>query len=207
MQPSLFGEPELKPGLSQWHTPPWLARRLAGWVARGARVLEPSCGGGNLLQALLRAGHSPTNLTGVEIDPAWARHCVDALPGCRIVLGDFLDDASMPFNADEFDVVLMNPPFEGNGHLRFVLRALEIAPVVIGIFPASFEFSKERDAQLWSKAGIVSRRARMPQRVDFGGDQSGMSDTVALWIDRRPHARPRTEVAPVLEEVWLSGMV
>lgn len=200
---NLFGEPTLKPGLSQWHSPPWLARRLASWVPRGARVLEPSCGGGNLLKALLRAGHSATNLCGVEIDSDWARHCVDELPGVRIERANFLE---LHFDTDEFDVVLTNPPFEDNGHLRFVLRALELAPTVVGIFPAAFEFSQERDRELWSARGVVTRRARMPARVDFGGEEGtggGKGDTVALLIERRAKPRGRIQLAQVLEEVWL----
>jgi phospholipid N-methyltransferase len=180
-----------------------LARRLAEWVPRGARVLEPSCGGGNILAALLRAGHAPTNLTGVDIDPDWARHCVSQWPALRIILGDFLDDLAMPFGSDEFDVIAGNFPFEDELHTRFTLRALELAPVVIGVFPVSFEFGRERDRLLWSRKGVVTRRARLPVRVDYGGTQSPSFDSVVLRIERRDVFRPDGEETCVVEEVWI----
>jgi predicted RNA methylase len=198
MQAHLFGEPELKPSLSQWFTPPFLAQRLAGWVPRGSRVLEPSCGGGALLEALLCAGHPAMDLAGIDLDPAWAAHCRERCPGVSIEVGDFL---SMPFH-DLPSVVVMNPPFEDNGHLRFVVRALELAPVVVGIFPVSFEFSAQRDRELWIPRGVVTRRARLPERVDYGGTQSPSFDSVALRIERRFAPRARHDRQLVVEEVW-----
>lgn len=206
MQENLFGEPALNAALSQWHTPPWLARRLAAWVPRGARILEPSCGGGAPIGALLRAGHQACNLHAVELDVRWADHFSKLYPAVELLCGDFLTTA---VGRDEIDVVVMNPPFEGNGHLRFVVRAIELAPMVVGIFPAAFEFSQERDRDLWSSRGFVTRRARMPARVDFGGDAAGggKGDTVALLIERRdarnhPAPRKHDEVLVVREEIW-----
>lgn len=203
MQSSLFGEPELKPALSQWHTPAWLARKLASWVPRGARILEPSCGGGALIEGLLRTGHQAVNLAACELDPSWAAHCKERFPNVTVLVGDFLDPVLHPFVCDQFDVAVMNPPFEDNCHLRFVLRALELAPVVVGVFPASFEFSAERDRELWSRRGVVTRRARMPLRVDYGGQSNGMFDSVALRIERRECPRIAGSIREVLEEVWL----
>jgi predicted RNA methylase len=202
VQAHLFGEPELKPALSQWHTPPWLARRLAAWVPRGARVIEPSCGGGALLEALLNAGHQPVNLMGLDVDPAWVHHCRERLPSVRVEVADFLDLAAYMLVKDACDVVAMNPPFEDNLHMRFVLRALFVAPVVVGIFPVGFEFSAVRDRELWSTRGVVTRRAKMPDRVQYGGLTTPSFDSVALQIERRTSPRARGEVCDVREEVW-----
>jgi predicted RNA methylase len=199
VQATLFGEPALIAALSQWHTPPWLARKLATWVPRGTRILEPSCGGGALVGALLRAGHAATNIHAIELDVRWADHFSKLYPAVALMCGDFL---AAPVDRDAFDVVVMNPPFEDNGHLRFVVRALELAPMVVGIFPSSFEFSQERDRELWSSRGAVTRRARMPARVDFGGTESGKGDTVALLIERRKAPRRHDEVLVVREETW-----
>lgn len=201
MQAHLFGEPELQPSLSQWHTPAWLARRMAGWVPRWARVLEPSCGGGALIEGLIRAGHQPSLILAIDLDPAWARHCEERFPGLLVLRGDFR--ASAPeLRAAELDFVLMNPPFEDNGHLRFVLRALELAPVVVGAFPVSFQFSLQRDRELWAPRAVVTRRAILPERVDYGGDQSPSFDSVVLQIERRRKPRFPGEVREVEEEVW-----
>lgn len=202
MQASLFGEPELKPALSQWFTPPWLARKLATWVPRGARVLEPSCGRGSLIGGLLAAGHSPECIAACDVDPDWVEHTCSRYPLVAISCHDFL--SPIPFYAsNSFEVVEMNPPFEEEGHLRFVLRGLELAPAVVGVFPVSFEFGRERDRALWASAGVVTRRARLPARVDYGGDQSPSFDSVALRIERRDRHRMPREVRQVLEEVWL----
>jgi predicted RNA methylase len=202
-QRALFGEPELKPALSQWFTPPWLAKKIAAWVPCGVRVLEPSCGSGNLIEALLRAGHAPANITGVELDLAWAEYCI-ARYEAMVFVGDFFDPMFQPLWVDAFDVVVMNPPFEDEGHLRFVLRALEIAPVVVGVFPTSFEYGGSRDRLLWARKGVVRRRARLPSRVDYGGDQSPSFDSVVLTIERRQKPRQDGELANVVEEVWVS---
>ena len=200
-QANLFGEPQLDASKSQWFTPAWLARRLAGWVPRWARVLEPSCGGGALITGLLRAGHQPSLILANDLDPAWAQHCEERFPGLLVLRGDFVVSGS-ELKAADLDVVLMNPPFEANAHMHFVLRALELAPVVIGVFPVSFEFGKERDRLLWSTRGVVTQRARLPERVDYGGDQSPSFDSVVLQIERREAPRAPGDVHLVREEVW-----
>ena len=202
MQESLFGEPPLNAALSQWFTPPWMARRLAGWVPRGARILEPSCGRGSLIGGLLRAGHSPTNITGVDIDPAWAEQCKVDYPNVLVLCGDFLDERFQPLWRDAFDYIVMNPPFEDNTHMRFIARALELAPVVVGIFPVSIHFGRARDRELWAQQALVTRRALLPDRVDYGGDESPKFDTVALRIERRLAQRRAGEVLTLAEEVW-----
>lgn len=199
-QADLFGEPERDAVLSQWHTPRWLALKLAGWVPRSHRVLEPCCGGGALIDGLLRAGHPAGEIRAIEVDCLWAAHCEGAFPGVRVLRGDFL---SRELQADIADVVVMNPPFERNLHMRFVLRALELAPMVVGIFPVWFEFSGRRDRELWATHGVVTRRARMPERVNYGGSQSPSFDSVALQIERRWAPRAVDEQVNVMEEVWI----
>lgn len=201
MQASLFGEPALNAALSQWHTPPWLARRLATWVPRGARVLEPSCGGGAIIGALLRAGHAPTNIAGNELDVRWHDHCQQLYPAVSMYCADFLGERGL-FSDGDFDVIAGNFPFEGNAHMHFTLRALALAPVVIAVFPISFEFGKERDRALWSTVGRVTRRARLPERVDYGGDQSPSFDSAVLQIKRRTRSRAPGEVLSVREEIF-----
>ena len=201
-QISLFGEPPLRPELSQWHTPQTIARRLARWVPKSVRVLEPACGSGNLISALVENGHDPALIIGVELDQAWAQHARDrfARTGVLIVDGDFLKLA--PLYSDHADIVLMNPPFEDGGHVAFVERALEISDVVIGVFPVTIEFGAERDRDFWAKKAKVVRRARVPNRVKYGGAYSANFETVALEIVRRDKPRAADEVLTVREEVW-----
>jgi SAM-dependent methyltransferase len=98
-------------------TPPDLAARmvrLAG-VGEGDRVLEPSAGTGNIVQAIRARGGV---VTAVEINPRLARltdaHCADFL--------DFIgpEAEGAPF---EFDAVVMNPPFKDAVDVMHIMRA------------------------------------------------------------------------------------
>lgn len=210
-QRSLFGEPPLRPELSQWFSPMPLARRLAHWVPKGVRVVEPACGSGNLIAALLELGHHHKMILGVDLDAEWVAYARarfehrsspgdGPLTGVQIVQGDFLKHASL--YADHAEVVLMNPPFEDGAHSAFVAKALEISTTVIGIFPVTIEFGKDRDRDLWSRVAKVVRRARLPERVKYGGSFSASFETVALEIVRRDKPRSADEVLSVQEEVW-----
>lgn len=200
MQENLFGEPTLNAELSQFHTPPTLARKVAGWVPRGARILEPSVGGGAIVAALLRAGHQLGSIAAAELDVRWVAHLQKVYPGLSIWTGDFLSEHA-PFFVDDFDVVCGNFPFEDNLHLRFALKALQLAPVVIGVFPSAFQFTRTRDRELWATHGVVTRRAILPDRVPYTGSGTDF-DSVVLQIERRSGVRAEGEQARVLEEVW-----
>lgn len=198
-QLNLLGEPILQEALSQWFTPMYIAYRLAAWIPRGTTILEPSCGSGNIIAALLAAGHKPEHIRGIELDPAWAAFARNRFEGrVRIDCHDFLDES---IAIEPCQVVAGNPPFEDDLHARFVRRSLDIAPRVVNVLPHSIEYGIDRDIDLWSK-GIVRRRARLPQRVHYGGRFSASFETVCLVIDRRTEPRRLDEVAQVMEEVW-----
>lgn len=196
----LFGAPTPDPEQSQWFTPMWLAKRLARWVLRGARVLEPACGSGNLIEALLLDGHDPKLIMGIERDERMAKQARERFYGAvNIVCADFL---THDFGRRRFDVVPGNFPFENNAHMHFTIRALELAPVICGIYPVSFRFGVERDRELWAECGAVTNMALLPERVNYGGTMSPQFDSVALRIMRREHPRVAEARAPVYEEVW-----
>lgn len=100
--------PSRKVALGQFYTPDVIADFMVGLaqVPPDARVLEPSCGPGAFLAALLRAGYR--NVHGCDIDPlnvAAAR----AVVGDRASLerADFL---SLPGDG-RYDLVIGNPPY------------------------------------------------------------------------------------------------
>lgn len=104
--------------LGQYFTPRWVAeavveRHFAG-LAKGATVLEPSCGDGAFLHAL----PAHVNAIGVEIDPRWAEQARRAT-GRTVLLGDFL---TVPLPA-QVDAVVGNPPFHADTVARFLDRA------------------------------------------------------------------------------------
>jgi predicted RNA methylase len=201
LQPDLFGEPPRLPELSQLFTPLWLARRIAQrWVRREWHVLEPCVGRGNLVQGLLDAGHSPMRIFGVELDSRWvtfARKRFDER--VPVIEADFRQ--WLPHRT--FDCVTMNPPWEDNLHMEFVLRALELAPFVNIVVPATFDYSSRRDEELWKVRGVVNRRAILPERVKFSDGKSDFDmDCNVLQIGRRGNRRRVGEVRMVHEETW-----
>ena len=90
--------------LGQYSTPYPLAREIVtqalgfrNWTSRNPMsVVEPSCGSGVFLSALLGESEAPCFLfTGVEIDPAYSQICVELFgnSGVKVVNGDFFDYA------------------------------------------------------------------------------------------------------------------
>jgi predicted RNA methylase len=202
-QSDLFGEPPRLAEKSQFWTPLWLARRMAGWVVGHKwRVLEPCVGRGNLVEGLIRAGHPATSILGLELDPRYVKYTYQKFEKrVPIVHANFLE-WTPPELLAPFDVVFMNPPYEENLHMQFVLHALELAPFVIALVPITFEYSKERDCELWSQRGVIRRRAQLPERVKFAEGKGGEIDCEVLFISRRMEPRRVGEEREVIEETW-----
>lgn len=109
---------------------------------RGARVLEPSCGDGRIMDAARAAG---ADCYGVEVDAGRAQearakgHCVMPHNFLTIAPGD--GPAGQQWR--DFDFVLMNPPFYGRHyakHVRHALRFLKQGGVLKAILPATARY-------------------------------------------------------------------
>lgn len=197
----LLGEPWRDLSKSQLFTPIWLAMRMAEWVRRTSRVLEPCCGSGNLIDGLLRNGHPPELITAIERDERMARFAFERFEGrVQVICADFFEWAK-GYEGPKFDYSKMNPVYEENEHMRFVLAALGVAHAVVGLFPSDFESTQARDAQLWAPRGVVTRRALLPERVKFAGD-GGQNEHVVLRIAGRDSPRRPGEQRMVHEETW-----
>lgn len=100
--------------LGAFYTPRSTAEYMADWVLRqdGERVLEPSFGDGNFLNALAESARrrdvTNTRLVGVEIDPKARKEALDRglIAADNAHLGDFLSEAPFPVQA-----VIGNPPY------------------------------------------------------------------------------------------------
>jgi type I restriction-modification system DNA methylase subunit len=121
-------------------------------------VLEPSAGQGALLQVMNDIYISAQHTIACEIDPANKEDL--AVHANTVIIGDFLTSDV----GNQFDLVLMNPPFAGNTYADHVARAYSLlAPqgVLAAIVPAGFTTStvarvKElRDTLLKNKTCIV----------------------------------------------------
>ena len=83
------------------------------------RVLDPACGDGELLIALINALPCPAQhlaVTGFELDPAAADKARDRLElsgvqSIDIVTADFLQPESVEPPMSNFDIVIANPPY------------------------------------------------------------------------------------------------
>lgn len=101
-------------------TPPALARRVASIAISGKagalRVLEPSAGTGNLINAMAGDGLS---FVAVEISHELCDH-LSRHTSADVRCKDFLE-----CNGDlgAFDLVVMNPPFAGDGGIKHIEHA------------------------------------------------------------------------------------
>jgi predicted RNA methylase len=188
--------------LSQWFTPPDLARRVVEWCGRPPlswRVLEPSAGSGALVEAMLGWECSgsgiitPSQLTAVEIDPAYADHlravCAEDDEPARVECCDYL---TRPAPAEPFDLVVMNPPYEGGADSLFVAKAMDESRRVVALVRSAFFYGAARHNRVWSRVESRDWRlvgvAHLRSRPSFsaGGEDSGspLSDFMAIKLSR-----------------------
>ena len=165
---------DLKKTLGYFPTPPEIARRAAAalGVLRSDRILEPSAGGGALVEALLEEGGQEVHLTLVEIDSERCRELRERWPAATVHCGDFL---TMPLPG--FNKVLMNPPYDRTLWRDHVLHALTFlgggspagspspasgGAALAAILPASAE-GDERLTEALRARGFLYEIERLPE--------------------------------------------
>jgi hypothetical protein len=101
-----------KKQLGQYFTGVPVARLLAALVpkdTRTGRVLDPMAGQGDMLQACLELGPSPTSLDGWELDPVAAGRAGTRLVGAATITCTDAFKAKRP--GHPYDLVITNPPY------------------------------------------------------------------------------------------------
>ena len=102
--------------LGAWYTPDWLVAMALDLVLGGVpaarsgslRVVDPACGDGRFLAAVLDRRPGAT-VVGVDIDPAAVAAARGSLgPSAHVLHADAL---AHDWHADQFDLVVGNPPF------------------------------------------------------------------------------------------------
>ena len=86
-------------------------------IQPGHRVLEPSCGKGDILDALAEE-HAGAEVTAIELNRTLAD--VLAAKGHAVEFGDFLS------HQGAYDRIVMNPPFERGADIEHVRHAYEL---------------------------------------------------------------------------------
>lgn len=165
---------------SQWYTPPELAERIVAWALHPApvkSVLEPSCGDGSLLAAIVSyCGPWLERVEGIDIDAANIARCRqrfrrwldygDLALSCE----DFL--ALAPPDEPEYDLSIQNPPFENGQTEAHILQALKWADRVVSHCPLTTLEGKARKASLWSRVSLT-RMVIHSTRPKYGGGKAG----------------------------------
>jgi predicted RNA methylase len=199
-QPCLWDGIEQKKSLSQWYTNPVVAQQVVDWALSHyswvRTVLEPSAGEGALIRPLLRV-NKQIRVLAYEVDP----HNVEKLAslGGRVTVfaEDFLNA-----EVQSADLTIMNPPYELDQDVFFILRALEVTTRVIGLFRATIYHGVNRWNLLWREVDIV-REIKFVERPSFGGNHSPMQDFVVLELEKRDKKRERGDSQPVASVEWL----
>jgi predicted RNA methylase len=137
--------------LDRCYTDPDLARFLVAFayaegLSRSARVLENSVGDGAILTALLEAGHEPSAITVVDLDPLAPGLGIAVRAGATTIAGvSFLDAVpASPITPAPFDLAIGNPPYSGatasevDGAEAFVRAALVVSTAVLYLQPLLF---------------------------------------------------------------------
>jgi predicted RNA methylase len=188
--PGIDMEPALdRLALSQWHTPPALALRMAKWAGgaiRLARILEPSAGGGALIKAAIECGANPSAITAIELDPRWAKKLRE-IERLEVENRDYL---VRPARDHRYDLTLMNPPYEDGLDGRFLEKAMNESDRVIALIRTVALNGADRHARVWRRCAddgdfSVIGVAVLAQRPNFGGEHGAMADFVVVKLARR----------------------
>lgn len=105
-------------------TPLDLAQQVAevADLRDGQRLLEPSAGTGNLLDAARRSVEGYLNVVAVEINAQLCQALSQRFPDTTIINADFMHMAGATPDA-KFDRIVMNPPFENGADIRHIEHA------------------------------------------------------------------------------------
>jgi hypothetical protein len=218
--------------LSQWHTPLPLAMRFAAWTGfwRMTRasdgvvhICEPSAGGGALLRGIdaiaarraIQGAPVRTLVDAIELDLQWCTK----LRALRPELASIVQHGALSIeNADylartrplfEYDLTMMNPPYEGGLDGDFIVKAMSESLRVAGLVRTVALNGAKRFRDLWGRVSDgdeelaeifhaeLERAIEIPDgwrlrklavigsRPDFGGENGAACDFCLVLLVRR----------------------
>ena len=142
------------------------------------KVLEPSCGEGALIRYLREFGEEEGrhfDIDAYDIDPLNVIFCEEA--GIAVEQADFLSVEPRP----EYDMVVMNPPFNGDEyikHIRHAQQFLKPLGLLLAVVPTTWITSSDKKDRAWllEQAQILSS-SDLPEGNWF---EAGTFDGVAI---------------------------
>lgn len=140
--------------LQYYPTPKEVVDRVLEDIYRleGAKVLEPSCGCGRIMDALREQG---AEVFGIEFDVGRVAQC--RAKGHKVMQANFLETVPNPI----YDHVVMNPPFYGKHyaqHAEHALKFLKDGGRLTAILPITARYDHGLLQGRWSDLPIGSFR-------------------------------------------------
>ena len=179
----LTGEYKTKFAGDFFQTPISIAQRMAEWAVRsGDRVLEPSAGAGRLVRAAFSAGASA--VVCVELDEKRATGLRGFLPDAdvTVVCADFLTVGPEQIGED-FDAIVMNPPFMRGAaalHILHALRFLKRGGRLATLAPLSLRF-REDAAHKELREIISEEDVETLEPKSFAAEGTNIDILLATW--------------------------
>lgn len=151
-----------------YETPGWGTEAILPQLPdlKGLRILEPSCGTGQMVRVLLDRGADPKLVHGIELNYGRAQACASRC-GIEVVCGDFL---TMAIARGTYDLIVGNPPYEqAFEFIRAAMRAADTRAhgTVAMLLRQGFAAGKARSQ--WHRENPSDMRV-LPVRPDFLGD-------------------------------------
>lgn len=188
-------------------TPPWaflavlphLLRLAEGALGAPARfeVLEPACGEGTLLGAMLAAGLD-AGLSGVELRSEAAAVARERYPGAAVLAADFL---ATTWAGPRPHLVVTNPPYGGRTDLplAFLKRGLQIVQpggvVALLLRMNWYGDGRASGRGAWLLANPPAALLQLNRRPSFTEDGKSDASTYA-WGVWRSQVAPRGSLLP-----------
>lgn len=175
--------PQQDPALSQWFTPPEIAREMVRMAAQAlrmrpdARILEPSAGRGNLVRAVLEV-NPRARIDAVEIDARWQGSLEGLGDNVRVEIRDYLE---RPPPRQRYHLAITNPPYDGGLEAAHLAKMLDECDRVIALLPARSLHGVDRFERVWVRFNDewwLREKVHLVRRPKFG--KGGGSDEIVL---------------------------
>lgn len=190
-------------------TPPALASACIkvliadGWIRspEATRVLEPSCGRGAWVRAMIAQGFDPESVYVNDIREEAVRACPAAIPKGNRSAIDFLLMGQQNFGSSYFDLVAGNPPFSDTGaHIEAGMDVLAANGILAYLLQLNWFTARGKEDSrirwIWG-LGRPSHFYLISPRPSFteGGTDSG-AYCLAVWA---PGTRGRDTTFSMLD--------